>query len=203
MAKEAVLDESYRSPLPLVNRFRIIAVTSPVSVLEQTASWYETYNSQIRLYQRNFPIEHSVAVAAVAAMSPSMAPDEGLMALRAVGMHVFEGKDLPPIRSFKKNVQLAIEILRTSNVYLLKGQKVRDFYHAIYCDGKSDRAPIDRWAAREFPKWQKVKKKWPDVKLNASEYKKLQNQFRQSADKLGLYPAELQAILWVSRRGND
>lgn len=202
MAKESVVAESYRSPLPLVNRFREIAMTSPVSVLEEMANWYELYNKQIMLYQRNFPVEHSTIVAAVAAMSPSMSPNDGLMALRAVGKHVFEGAELPPIRSFKKNVQLAIEILRTNDIYLLKGQKVRDFYHAIYTNGKSDRAPIDRWAAREFPKYQKVKKKWPEVNLNVSEYNKFQNQFRKAADKLGLYPAELQAILWVRRRGN-
>lgn len=202
LAKEAVSDDDYRSPLPLVNRFREIAMTSPVSVLEENAEWYANYHTQIEDVSEEFPILPSVAVAAVAALSPAMAPDAGLLAYQRVCEHVLQDKDLPPIRSFKQNVKLAIEIIKHSDISLLKGQKVRDFYHAIYHNGASDRAPIDRWAAREFPKYQKIKGKWPEVDLNATEYKKMQDQFRKAADKLGLYPAELQSILWVRRRNN-
>jgi hypothetical protein len=201
-AKEAVSEDGYRSPLPLVNRFRDIAMDSRASLLEDNADWYRQYHSDIAKASEGFIIIPSVAVAAVAAMSPGMAPDAGLYAFQRVCEHVLQGKDLPPIRSFKQNVKLAIEIVRHKDISLLKGQKVRDFYHSIYHNGESDRAPIDRWAAREFPKYQKVKGKWPDVDLNKSEYQKMQDQFRKAADKLGLYPAELQAILWVHRRGN-
>lgn len=191
------------SSLPLVNRFKEIAQKRTVMEIHQAASWYEDEREKILSSIIRTPASAFTAIAAFAALSPAVSPEDNLHAMRQIIYHVFRNEEIGSVRAYKKNVEKAKMILQTGDISLLKGQKVCDFYHSILHKGDSDRAPIDRWSAREFAKYRKVKGVWPDVDLNKSEYIKMQNEFKKAADLLGLYPAEFQAILWVQRRKDD
>jgi len=206
---------SYDSKLlaqPLIKRFNQIVMNTdtPEARMEllHSAGWYHEFNQMIYQSTKHYELKHqSTAVAAVAAVSPGASPETNIKVIKAILDNKYNGTPLPALQAYPANVKTAYKILENGDVRLLTGQKVRDFYYSIISEGETDRCPIDRWAAREFPPYNKKikvgkKKVWKEVDLNVTQYKKYQAKFQKAADDLGLYAAELQAILWVARR-ND
>lgn len=197
---------------PLIKRLNqiITSVNSAESRMEflHSSGWYSQFNQEIYLATKEFELKHQgTAVAAVAAVSPGAKPETNINVVVALLKNKYYGTPLPALQAYPANIKIANKILENGDVRLLNGQKVRDFYHSIISEGETDRCPIDRWAAREFPPYNKKitinkKKVWKEVDLNVTSYKKYQAKFQKAADDLGLYAAELQAILWVARR-ND
>lgn len=197
---------------PLIKRFNqiITGVDTPEARLDflHSAGWYYEFNKMIYHATKHYDLKHqSSAVAAVAAVSPGASPETNIKVIRAILENKYNGTPLPALQAYPANIKTAYKILENGDVRLLNGQKVRDFYYSIISEGETDRCPIDRWAAREFPPYNKKikvgnKKVWKEVDLNVTSYKKYQAKFQKAADDLGLYAAELQAILWVARR-ND
>lgn len=79
----------------------------------------------------------------------------------------------------------------SSKKLILSGNKVNSFYNNII--GNYYFVTIDIWTIRYFGIYHKRQ-------LNLSEYKYYTRIIRKLAKKLGLYPAELQAILWEKQR---
>lgn len=197
---------------PLIRRFNEIIVATETQAdrlkLLHAANWYTSFCSDIYLISDKYELKHEgTAIAAVAAVSPGASPETNLKVVTALLDNKYNGTPLPPLQAYPANIRTALQILQDGDVRRLKGQKVRDFYMSIISQGETDRCPIDRWAAREFPPYNKKitvnkKKVWKDVDLTATQYKNYQLKFQKAADALGLYAAELQAILWVARRKN-
>ena len=197
---------------PLIRRFNDIIEENDTKETRleflHSAGWYYEFNRMIYHATKHYDLKHqSSAVAAVSAVSPGASPETNIKVIRALLEHKYNGVPLPPLQAYPANIKIAMEILEDGDVRRLKGQKVRDFYMSIISGGETDRCPIDRWAAREFPPYNKKivvnkKKVWKEVDLNATQYKSYQLKFQKAADALGLYASELQAILWVARREN-
>jgi hypothetical protein len=197
---------------PLIKRFNQIVINTetPEQKMKflQSADWYYKFNKIIYESTMEYDLKHqSTAVAAVAAVSPGASPETNIKVIKALLENKYNGTPLPPLQAYPANIKVALNILENGDVRLLTGQKVRDFFYSIISEGETDRCPIDRWAAREFSPYNKKitinkKKVWKEVDLNVTSYKKYQTKFQKSADDLGLYAAELQAILWVARRNN-
>jgi len=212
-AHARVIEDPSLLRLRLVRRFEQATKRANLNEIYDSASWYEKFHNIIlESAKADSPVNKMypdrTLVAATAALSPGMSPDQNVQALVTI-LRKFRDLDQEvKLRAYPQMIQKAKDILATNDVSLLGNAKIKDFYLAIVADGKSDLAPIDRWAAREFEPYDKKikvngKKVWKDIDLTMTEYRKFQKRYQVAAGKLGLYPAELQAILWVDKRRHD
>lgn len=74
---------------------------------------------------------------------------------------------------------------------ILSGQKVQSFSANLL--GNLDKVTIDMWMVQYFGV----------EKLNKSTYEKIEKRIQNLAKRWGLYPAELQAILWSAERARS
>jgi len=75
----------------------------------------------------------------------------------------------------------------------LSGQKVRAFYENLA--GNSSVVTIDVWMLRFF--------KFTKVNPSTSDYTRLSDRIRRLANRYGLTPAALQAIIWTAERAKN
>jgi len=195
--------------LRLVRRMKDISETYTYQTITEMADWYQNFNHKI-IETITGDIEDHVKIATVAILSPGMDPESNLVAAQTVINNVLNGGSISNIKAYPHMVRIAREIVITGDTSLIKGPKTRSFYKSIMTLGKTEDAAVDRWAAREFSPYDKkikvkqtngtYKEVWRDVSLTLGEYKKFQCRIQTAAASLGLYAAELQAILWVDRR---
>lgn len=182
----------------LLTRFRQALDTHGIDKLWDYSNWYLKFQGKINLIADEYGIDYEIAYAMVAALSPGQSPQTNLDSM----VKMLNGIDR--IQAYPNAIEKAKRIRETGDTLLLGKMKTQDFFRAIRAGGECGYAPIDRWAAREFKPWgQKVNGIWPDVDLNLSQYQEMQAAFRDASQKLGLWDAELQAILWVDRRGRE
>jgi hypothetical protein len=182
----------------LLTRFRQALDTHGIDTLFQYSNWYLKFQGKINLIADQYGLEYETAYAAVAALSPGLSPDANIKAM----VKLLDGMD--SLQAYPNAVEKAKRILDTGDSLLLGKMKTQDFFRAIRAGGECGSAPIDRWAAREFaPFNKKVNGLWPDVVLNLGQYREMQAKFKHASETLGLWDAELQAILWADRRGKE
>jgi hypothetical protein len=166
--------------------------------LFQYSNWYLRFQGKINIIADQYGLDYETAYATVAALSPGLSPDANIKAM----VKLLDG--MSGLQAYPNAVDKAKRILDTGNTLLLGKMKTQDFFRAIRAGGECGSAPIDRWAAREFsPYNKKVNGLWPDVDLTLGQYREMQAKFKHASETLGLWDAELQAILWADRRGKD
>jgi len=182
----------------LLTRFRQALDTHGINTIFQYSNWYLKFQGRINLIADQYGLEYETAYAVVAALSPGLSPDANIKAM----VKLLDGMD--NLQAYPNAVEKAKRILDTGDSLLLGKMKTQDFFRAIRAGGECGFAPIDRWAAREFaPFNKKVNGLWPDVVLNLGKYREMQAKFKHASETLGLWDAELQAILWADRRGKE
>jgi hypothetical protein len=77
---------------------------------------------------------------------------------------------------------------------ILNGTKIQSFYSNILKPWKSDTVTVDVWAMRSVGL---------DKAPNKTEYKQVSDAYKQVANKRGIKPHELQAIIWGVIRGTS
>ena len=182
----------------LLTRFRQALDTHGIDNLFQFSNWYLKFQGRINLLADEYGLDYETTYAAVAALSPGLTPDANIKAM----VKILNGIDR--VQAYPNAVEKAKKILDTGDTLLLGKMKTQDFFRAIRAGGECGSAPIDRWAAREFkPYNRKVNGSWPEVVLNLGLYRNMQAEFKYAAETLGIWDAELQAILWCDRRGKE
>lgn len=182
----------------LLTRFRQALDTHGIDTLFQYSNWYLRFQGKINTIADQYGLDYETAYAAVAALSPGLSPDANIKAM----VKLLDG--MSGLQAYPNAVDKAKKILDTGNTLLLGKMKTQDFFRAIRAGGECGSAPIDRWAAREFsPYNKKINGLWPDVDLTLGKYQEMQAKFKHASETLGLWDAELQAILWADRRGKD
>ena len=198
--------------LRLVRRMKDISETYTYQTITEMASWYENFHNRI-ITEITGDIENHIKLATFAILSPGMDPESNIVAAQTVINNVLNGGSISNIKAYPHMVRIAREIVITGDTTLIKGPKTRSFYKSLMTKGKTDDAAVDRWAAREFSPYDKkikikqsngtYKEAWRDVTLTLGEYRKFQGRIQTAAEYLGIYAAELQAILWVDRRTRE
>jgi hypothetical protein len=182
----------------LLTRFRQALDTHGIDKIFEYSNWYLKFQGKINLIADQYELDYEIAYAMVAALSPGQPPQSNLDSL----VKILDGID--KIQAYPNAVDKAKRIRDTGDTLILGKMKTQDFFRAIRAGGECGSAPIDRWAAREFKPWgQKVDGMWPDVDLSLGQYREMQAKFKHASETLGLWDAELQAILWVDRRGRE
>ncbi len=182
----------------LLTRFRQALDKHGIDNLFEYSNWYLKFQGRINLIADEYNLEYETAYAAVAALSPGLSPDANIKAM----VKLLDG--INSLQAYPNAVEKAKKILDTGDTLLLGKMKTQDFFRAIRAGGECGSAPIDRWAAREFaPFKDKVNGLWPDVVINLGQYREMQAKFKHASETLGLWDAELQAILWTDRRGKE
>lgn len=182
----------------LLTRFRQSLDTHGIENLFQFSNWYLKFQGRINLIADEYGLDYETTYAAVAALSPGLSPDANIKVM----VKLLNGIDR--VQAYPNSVVKAKKILETGDTLLLGKMKTQDFFRAIRAGGECIGAPIDRWAAREFaPYNRKVGGSWPVVDINLGQYKKMQAAFKDASEHLGIWDAELQAILWCDRRGKE
>ena len=212
-ASAKVIEDPSLLRLRLIRRYDDIAKRVNIHDIYDNAGWYEKFHDIIieaahndSAYNKMY--QDRTLVAAAAALSPGMSPDQNVQALITILRKMRSLDEDVKLRAYPNMIQKAKDILVTNDISLLGNAKIKDFYLAITSKGKSNFAPIDRWAAREFEPYDKKikvggKMVWKDIDMSMGEYRKFQRRYEIAAGKLGLYPAELQAILWVDKRRTE
>lgn len=129
----------------------------------------------------------------LAALSPQMPwPRNQVLARLAIARGQASG-------TFGAAIRQADAILSgTHPLDVLKGPKVRSFYHCILEAGKTEDVCVDRHAVliarggRPLPFEHSIRV--------AQNYRRAQDAYREAATHIGMYPAVLQAITWVQWR---
>lgn len=182
----------------LLTRFRQALDKHGIETLFQYSNWYLRFQGKINTIADQYGLDYETAYATVAALSPGLSPDANIKAM----VKLLDGMN--GLQAYPNAVDKARKILDTGNTLLLGKMKTQDFFRAIRAGGECGSAPIDRWAAREFsPYNKKINGLWPDVDLTLGKYQEIQAKFKHASETLGLWDAELQAILWADRRGKD
>lgn len=155
-------------------------------------SWYfEAHNFCADLSKRyNVPLANVCAV--VSALSPATNWEQN----KRDAVRLIQGKEGGYV-TYGQNVIKAKIALKTDNpgnlFSMQTGAKTYNFYHCLLSPSSSAHVVIDRHAYR-------VATGKEYTKLTLKQYLEIASHYMKAANKLGLLPSQLQAVLWVDYR---
>jgi len=150
------------------------------------AGWYRGSRIVARSISRSTGVSLSTAAGVLAAVSPRLRWSSNV----AVAEALCAGKPVTGV--FRANLAKAERILEGNRpLAVLGGDKVRAFYRAIM--GDPDAVVLDVWMMRAAG--------WTKASLSSREYEALSEALRSAAARVGLDPADFQAVVWTHVRG--
>lgn len=104
------------------------------------------------------------------------------------------------VSTYGQNKSKAVNLINTADLGQIGGRKVTSFYKNILNPSCPDNVTIDRHAARACYGLKGLKMSSDDIPPIASDkrYNQYKVLYKRLADKLGILPNQLQAIIWVN-----
>jgi hypothetical protein len=150
-------------------------------------AWYRESRHHARRIARATGVTLSQAAGVIAALSPRMRWGANV----ALAEELCAGREVRGV--FGNNLRKAERILDGERpLDVLGGDKVRAFYRAIMGDGEA--VVLDVWMMRAAG--------WVKPTLTSTEYQALASSLTAAARRVGLNPADFQAIVWTHVRGS-
>lgn len=164
-----------------------------IAAMDDARAWYANARAAARRLAREHGTTVSVAAGVIAALSPRCPWGRNVIAADIILGAARRGDDLPSV-GLKANARKAFAIASGAGrpLDILRGPKVRSFYRNIL--GDVDAVTVDVWAARAAGVDSKAR-------LDGRRYDHIADAYRYAARIVGVAPAVLQAIVWVSIRG--
>jgi hypothetical protein len=154
--------------------------------------WYPYCKVLCQVLSDEFDVEFGRIVSAIAAVSPLLEWERTYATVRAL----LEGRN-PYSGAIRRNVDKAYHILFDDDWQgLLSGNKVVSFAQCIL--GNLDHVCVDTWAWRVWAGADTTEQ--PPNLSRRNRYETIRDDYRAAARKVGLEPAELQAVCWVAIR---
>jgi hypothetical protein len=148
--------------------------------------WYRRSRQVARELAKTHGVHLSVAAGVLAAVSPRIRWSSNIEVADAL----LAGREVVGI--FNANRVKAERIIAGERpLAVLGGDKVRAFYRAIM--GDPDAVVLDVWMMRAAG--------WTKASLTPREYEELSRALRNAAERVGLDPADFQAVVWSHVRG--
>lgn len=150
------------------------------------AGWYRRSRIEARRIARETGVTLSTAAGVLAAVSPRMRWSSNV----AIAEALCHGEPVTGV--FGQNLAKAERILKGEKpLSVLGGDKVRAFYRAIMGDGEA--VVLDVWMMRAAG--------WTKASLTHAEYEALATSLTAAARRVGVDPADFQAVVWTQVRG--
>ena len=188
----------------IANIKAIHQLATPIEIAEGQA-WYPTARTIARTLASRYDIHEAEAAGVIAALSPRNRWERNVQDAEAlIAAYVAAGAEqamLTKVCTFSNNKAKAVRILEAGVLTdadvlnILSGPKLREFYSCIR--GIAD-VCIDGHA---FCIWNGGRTVLADVpKIGVKLRREIKADYTQAANDLGLTPAALQAITWVTWR---
>lgn len=162
-----------------------------VAAMREAREWYGVAQGAADDLAARYGVTREAAAGVIAAMSPRQTWKGNLRAADVILHAAAHGLDLPAV-GLRSNARKAWKIANgAAPLDVLGGPKVRAFFANII--GDLDAVTVDVWAARAAGV--------DPNHLTAARYRAVADAYRRAAASIGLAPAILQAIVWVSIRG--
>lgn len=158
--------------------------------------WYSEVNYWCNLIALEYGLPVYKVVGILSALSPRNKFDRNLEDV----ISVIEYRENAKVATFNQNKAKAVRILNANNIgdvlREFKGLKTRKFFLNIY-KVYDNNVTVDVWMIRKYSKHIKTKS------LTDKGYKLIENLIQKEANKLNVYPNEMQAIIWTEIRGSE
>jgi hypothetical protein len=163
----------------------------------QGETWYETARNTAKEFAKQYGVSYRCAAGVIAALSPRSKWDKNKADAKAVLRAATSGSEvLPKVSAYGANLRKAWRIAKgESPASVLGGPKVNAFYRNI-C-GDYNGVTVDVWAARVAEPYNHK------FAGRDKDYATIAEAYASAADKLGTWPAFVQAVCWVTVRKDD
>lgn len=160
--------------------------------------WYPEAQAFARTLALTHNISFEQAAGIIAVTSQRASWEYQLQHLSHFIYDLRRNKKSRPYQFLGESQRKAAEILRNYNLEVIRGPKIRDFYHAILSPVEHAARPvIDTWMVKACISYHAVGTRG----LTCTQYRALQECVAAVAREVGLYtPLEFQAIIWVWAR---
>ena len=153
-------------------------------------AWYPSARREVARIACDYRIPNRMVAHVIAALSPRNKWGRNLQDAEAFVAAFLENRPMPSANTFKSNARSAWRVLHENAE--ATGPKVSSF--AANLTGDDETVTVDTWAIRAATGG-KV-----DAVSNLGEYREVARAYQAVAHELGLTPASLQAIVWVTIR---
>jgi hypothetical protein len=184
---------------PMSREFAILTMylSATEEQREQGEAWYQTAKDAAKELAKQYDVSYRCAAGVIAVLSPRSKWNKNKEDAKAILRAVTSGSKIVPVCSaYGANVRKAWRIAKgESPASVLGGPKVNAFYRNI-C-GDYNGVTVDVWAARVAEPYNH---RFPG---RDKDYAVIADAYSSAAEKLGTWPAFVQAICWVAVRKDD
>lgn len=160
--------------------------------LQGGLDWYEDANNFCKAQARIFGLSLEVVAGIVSSLSPGTDWERN----KADAVQVMKGNTQHKCGTYGQNVEKARRICAEATVDNVAGffpaDKTFNFYHNIINPALADYVTVDRHALSVA-----LGAVRDDKSITKVEYRELATAYRKAAKKLGILPAQCQAVTWV------
>ncbi len=166
----------------------------------QGLMWYSTAHQFAKELAKQYKLPLETVTSVISVLSPAVVWDinkrDAKALIKAYYSRGFLGATATTVSTYNQNKRKAISILlNKSELELTKtNNKTYNFHKNILKPTCLKHVTIDRHALKAF----KGIKKGGSVFVSPSEYKRVGDAYRRTAEHLGLLPCQLQAIVWLA-----
>lgn len=162
--------------------------------------WYAQAHSDACKLSERYEVSIAAACGVISALSPGSEWSRNLLDARELLSAFRAGSKIPPIGTYgRRNVEKALACARGSDpLSVLGGQKVRAFYACILDPSNASEVCIDRHA--KCAAYGIRKNRDANALVTPAEYPFVAWHYRKLAERYGVLPHQLQAVIWVTWR---
>lgn len=153
--------------------------------LNRGLHWYDEAKRQCEILAMYYGIPTNVAAAIVAILSPACQWERNLRD----AAQLLSRREKAVVTTYRRNKEKALKLLECGDLSLVSGNKVSAFFANLM--GDHTVVTVDRWAAKA------VGIDGHKVSTNGALYRRIANAYKEAAQRVGISPAQFQAIVWL------